>query len=857
MKLHHTRFRRITAAAALLPLLSGLLLARGYWDGDTAVHVAAGEIENSTLAVGTHLIHLSALTGEIYEIARMSAEESGQFGLYYKSELGGGAWFDISAASSLEDITSGGTPVGGDVIEALFFTHHTRSDGITYDLRTRQAVSLFDIRSPYDLESLDELAPLKMQYDLTLQAGGESSVSRRIDRIWQTDVSRPPDSESALKTAGEYDKILADLQRYLDVLADGDDCRTEMQAVSGVMEAVDAGRRCLVFSNLEPALDAYLAELAAQGGGDGEEPAAPAELISAAAESLENVRSALVTYSGAMLDEGATVAGAVEYALSNGLIRDAAASDHAACDTDAGRLIALDNLLRDVIANRGLELALLEETLLPAATDAYTRALWAGESGEYRAEVEKKASRAVLNRIASENAGEADTRRGELEFFIEAACSRLDPQSAAELITERLAMTAETFSAGIPQDAFAEGAGESVEAHIRFLTGKQRALELARGGNEMDVLSGEKAELQTERLSALDRGDLAQAAALEEALEALEGRMRGLEAESSARLAQLRSRIGELQGQLADTPGDQALAGRLSAAQTELAALENGLSDGTLGAMAARMKQEALSAIRGEGLPGAGGGSAGGGAAAPEGGSAGGEAAAAERAVSALTALLPADAALVLPALQEIHDALILSGNGESLLEPIERAILENPGALRKNPDADALGELAEGYGGAEAAAALQLYYEETGNRAALGLIGALAQRQLALGSPLIYQRIDDSAGRYLPLTALQALTGRRYIWNKNASLGVLARGGDYYGFTVYSSRVLRDRDGLKTEDMGRMAKYLAGVHIPEEYAWETFGIQAVYLAGTSCGCACGSAEMARARELLELLLSL
>lgn len=847
MKFCSARLRRITAAAAAvaLPVLSGILLARGYWDGNTAVHIAAGEIEDSTLAVGTHLIHLSALTDGIYEIARASAEESGQFGMYYKSELGGGAWFDISAAASLEDITSGGAPVSGDVIGALLFTHHTRSDGITYDLRTGQAVSPFDIRSPYDLESLDELAPLKMQYDLILQTGGENSVSRRIDGIWQTDVSRPPSAWPALKTAGEYDRILADLQRYQDVLAGGD-CRTEMQVVSGVMEAVDAGRRCLVFANLEPALDAYLKELAAQSGGERDdkeesgEESASAELMSAAAESLENVQNALIACSGAMLDEGATVAGAVEYALSNDLIRDAAASDHAACDLDTDRLAALDSLLRDVISNRGLELALLEETLLPAATGAYTGALWAGESGEYRAEAEKNASRALLGRIATENAGAVDTRRGELEFFIEAVCSRLDPPSAAKLIAERLEMTVETFSAQIPQDAFAEGAGQSVEAHIRFLTEKQRALELAQGGNGMDILAGEKEALQTERLSALDRGDLARAAALEEELESLEARMRGLEAESSARLSQLRGQVGELGRQLADAPEDRALAGRLRGAQAELAALENGLSDGTLGATVAQVKQEALSKIRGEGVLGA-----------EEG------AAAAEGAVSTLAALLPADAALVLPALQEIHDALILSGGGESLLELIEQAILENPGALRRSPDADDLRQLAEGYGGAEAAAALQLYYEETGNRAALGVIGALARRQLELGSPLVYQRIDDSAGRYLPLTALQALTGRRYIWNKNASLGVLARGGDYYGFTVYSPQVLRDREGLKTEDMGRMAKYLAGVHIPEEYAWETFGVQAVYLAGTSCGCACGSAEMARARELLELLLAL
>jgi len=150
----------------------------------------------------------------------------------------------------------------------------------------------------------------------------------------------------------------------------------------------------------------------------------------------------------------------------------------------------------------------------------------------------------------------------------------------------------------------------------------------------------------------------------------------------------------------------------------------------------------------------------------------------------------------------------------------------------------------------------LHLYYEETRNPAAQQVMAALAQEQYQLGNLLIFERIADSAGEYLPLTAIQTLTGRRYVWEKNSSMGVLAFGADYYGFTLYSDGVKRDRDGLKTEDMDRIAKYQNGVHIPEEYAYEQFGVQAVYLAEMTLGCICDDPAMELAQELFARFLA-
>ena len=134
-------------------------------------------------------------------------------------------------------------------------------------------------------------------------------------------------------------------------------------------------------------------------------------------------------------------------------------------------------------------------------------------------------------------------------------------------------------------------------------------------------------------------------------------------------------------------------------------------------------------------------------------------------------------------------------------------------------------------------------------------MLAALAQEQLNLGNPLVFDRIDDGSGEYLPLTAIQALTGRRYVWNKNASLGVLAQGADYYGFTVYSDWVQRDRDGVKTEQMARSAKYQACIHVPEEYTEEQFGVFAVYLPESTLGCVCDDPTMETAQELFAWLM--
>ena len=251
--------------ALLLSLTLALLVAVGaitvlvqaVWNEEEAVHITPSEIEDSTLAIGTHLIHLSALTNELYEIASDSADESGQTEIYYKSELSAGTWFNITTASSLEDITTGGTPVLDSEIEELFFTHHTKSDGVTYDLRTGQPVNPYDIVDPYDIETFDELLPLKNQYEIIKEMQGESAAGKekiqKIEEVLRTEVKNA--------VTDECDANLAALQQYYDELAANNAPADQLDAVQEVMNAVDATRRAEVFTTLEAVLNEFTQSL--------------------------------------------------------------------------------------------------------------------------------------------------------------------------------------------------------------------------------------------------------------------------------------------------------------------------------------------------------------------------------------------------------------------------------------------------------------------------------------------------------------------------------------------------------------------------------------------------------------------
>lgn len=933
---HNKRLLRGGIAAALIAAFSlGYVLISGaVWDETQAVHIDPAEIPASTLIIGTHLIHLSALSDSLYEVAERSAEESGQTNMYYKSELAEGAWFDITSATTLADITTEGSPVSDDVIAALFFTHHTKDDGVTYDLRTGLPVDVRDIYSPYDLESMEELYPLKTQYDMLKETQSESDAGKakinRIASFFATSVIND--------TTINYDSELAALQVYYDVLNENDGGTVEKNAVQSVMDAVDASRRVAVFTIVEEALATYLEELSTVTDTQDEEGNTQAgampdtNLQSAVSDSLNNVRSSKTTYEGKMLDAGTTVTTSVRYTLSRALIDDAVAQNHSACDEDVIQLVALENIVDGVIYDSTSELALLDGSLITQATSTYSAALLQGENAEYAAAVAQNAASVLLQSIANDSASILNSYRSELEFFIDAKTQRMGTDEAMAYIDERLTLT-EGWYVTLPDDAFLDGATASVDAHVEFLTQLRRELELSAGGNELDELAAQKGDLQTQMMSCLDNNDLAGAKALEEQIADIDAQIQSINDAAAANLADLENQRADLENQLANASGDAAdeLKSQIAALDTQIAQAEASMGDGSLGALVSQLKNDGLAAVDDGDLD------------------------TANDCADALNNLLPQDTALVMPALQELYLAMSKAQavNGDDYSDAmagIESAILNNAdayaAAMRTERTVEDLIQIADdffagqaqgglldatggtgsggtggiggtgtggtgtggtgtggtgtggtgaggtgtggtgaggtgaggtGTGGTGAGgigtggagllstsqtnpavnlAALQMYYKETGSQAALSLIPSIAQQQMALGNPLVFLRVNDAGREYLPLTALRGYTGMRYVWNQNLSLGTLAKGGTYYGFTAYSDMVKRSQDDSQSDRMTNAAKFQNGViHVYEEYTYEQFGAQAYYLSGTSYGVLYDDAMMEQALSLFAAFL--
>ena len=872
--------RALALTAAVVLAFSAYWAASAVFSEEEAVHITPSEIEDSTLIVGTHLIHLSALSDSIYEIAQKSAEESGQSSMYYKSELANGAWFDITSASSLEDITTGGTPVEDSVIEALFFTHHTRSDGVTYDLRTGQAVDPRDIYDPYDLESMEELYPLKLQYDLIRESqSGSEAGQQKINRIadfFQTEVTN--------ETTQQLEQQMDALQAYYNVLEENGGGQQEKAKVQEVLDALDASRRVQVFTILDTELNSYMQELSTMEdsvteGEDGSTSteaasAVDTELLSAVSDSLNNVRTSQIEYEGKMLAEGTTTASRTEYQLSSRLVTDAEAGNHSACDSDVAQLISLDNILSDIIADQEAENAILDDLLIPSSTDVYTQALFAGVNAEYTAAQAQNSASVVLDGIARNNTSLLNSYRNELEFFLTARTNRMGSEEGVAYIDERLALT-EGWSPSVPEDAFQSGADSSISDHIEFLTQLRRQLELAAGGNEADALIAEKASLQEQMMECLDGNDLAGAQALEDQI-----------AEIDSQLAEMD--VSDVEGTLGSQVANARKAG--------LDALENGDADtlldsvNTLGSLmeldpaaAFPAAQELHSAIAAE--------QALNNATAYDGAMAALETAILENADAynaAVSAQLTADQLLALLQQLMAESGLTNTGTGSGTggsgsssssggaggsgtggAGSGSSSGSGSSGAGSSSGGGAGSGSIGSGSGSGggllgavdsesagAALAALQLYYDQTKSDAALTLLSSLSLNEASLGNPLVYLRVNDGGQEYVPVNAVSELTNLRYVWNSNLSTATLARGSEYYVFTLFSDAVQRGRDESSLEYMTQAAKSQNGViQIHESYAEENFSIGALYLTGTQYGVAYSEEMYQTAQDLLAALL--
>lgn len=781
----------IVLLCVLLCIPVGGMLARAALESDKdtsvrSVHVADADIEASTLVIGSHLIHIHGLSDAIYEVAVSSANEFDQSHLYYKSELANGQWFEITDATSLADITTAGTPVDRSVIEALEFTHKTDAKGVTTDLRTGQALSAYDVNSPYDMNAMEELQPIRTQYDMLTSISEKTYSDNEYIRMIQELFAQNLRFEDCVA----YDGYIEALERYKADLNAREASAEWLDEVDNVMETVDAARRVLVFYRLNAMLDelTYRAQgiTKPEGQSEGETDekfTVNSEVISAIGESINLVASSLASYETKLLTEGTTVISRTRYKASNDLITYAQSDDYGNCDAAIARLCALLNIMNEKVVDASQELSILDGELVPQTKENYEAALTAGaDSGYVRALAEGSAASAAEAFLKDQKA-EAERLRGDYEAMLTAKWMRMGNEDAQADVLGRLdelPALAERIQA---DDAYTY-LNDSLTSHELWLRENYGRL-VAEGSasTEMDDLQAKKEELETQYQDALDKNDLSEAERLRALLAALQARLDALE---KAYLDILNSKNS--------SESDKAKAAAGLGDGTSASAM-NGLADSFLDAL--REKDAEIERLK--------------------------------QLLDALKELSKLNPQAASSALDKVSDALAEGGGSLSdadknaLKNAVTDAQLDAGDAAKNSAGATMSAASAKelldavlndlfgmGYDDmnamqkAQALIALEWYGEQTRNENIASLAASLANEQAADGSIYLYEKYTAEAGDYLSLKSAGMILGYRVIFDSVHSVETLSRGLQYYEFR--NGRTAYEQTGQTTQMLGTAA---------------------------------------------------
>ncbi len=540
-----TKIGAMMFSGCFLAGILGRQIAKGaIFDESRAVtyeqYAASHMIEDSVLFIGTYLVHSQSLTDELYEKAVDSAADSNQMNVYYKSELAGGAWFDITDASGLGDISDQGTMVEASELAPLWVTCYTGADGITRDARSDGAVSIFDTPDPYDLYNLPELEPVRLQYDNQFSSdskGVELYYYRTLREFFELDLSNDVTSLC--------DEQLAGLLGCYETLQASDN-KELAEIVSSLMSRIDARRRAEIFYLLSQVEDHELMKLKNRCSGDGyvsedydkEQFVDDVDVSDAVGTAMQSCQESYIEHSGRMLEQGDTVLKNAEYAKSMQVIDLASGGWSGQIE---GLLLGLRDLYHiqdDVTADRDRELALLEGELLGTAENKYRQTLSQGAGGAYEAAVANKVSQAARNQALDDRKSVVNGAKSEFQYLIQAKVKRQQAADASDYIYERIGL-AEGFYGLAAKDDFRVKARETVDDHIlwleslaRSVSGEEESLQ-----SELQKLEDRKEELLLEQANALDDNNLSGARKYEALISQVDEQMAVKEQELNAVLA--------------------------------------------------------------------------------------------------------------------------------------------------------------------------------------------------------------------------------------------------------------------------------------------------------------------------------
>lgn len=888
----------IAALAMVSAVCFGKNAVMALFDQNKAVHIKPSEIENATLIIGTHLIYLHSMNEGIYGIAVQSAADSGQDKRYYKSELAGGSWMDITYAESISDISAGGTAADEHEIERLYLTHHTKSDGITYDLQTNQPVCVYDIVNVYDLENLPELEALKLYYnkmreyhissknidlvrqfltlrfeiEADLESGEEEKYKEQLEALQKYYKGMSADDADSkiekhkkqFQMIEEYEKELGALQKYYEELSVNHADSKYLETTLFVMEKVSNARKVQVFTIAGDALEALRDGVTKEADGSDQ---IDDELLASMEESRYALEESMAEAEANMLSEKDGVVSEREYELCMLMMSYAEKNDYAACDKQNLQLQYLGNINDGRIVNAAGELELLEE-LTDSADVRYGVELSKGMGPEYRMLVSQRASYATReNRMNADVAG-ATAARGELEFLIQGIIDRresigaLSGEETQKYILQKIQEAAK-FEAVIKQDDYAGKYQDSVTEYVQWLNSLLSGIKPAgssQGGEQ--TLYEQKADLQEQKLKALDLLDLDTAKRIDAQIADVDEKIGALETVQSKKLEEMTTRKTELESQLSQDPQSMEIQAQISTLEAQLAAGQSALSGSSQAANIIESKNEILGLLA-DGSTGS---------------AAMGQL---ESHVDLLVAMLSDGSPLALASLKEVYGQMLAKAElgdvsaYDDLLDKIETAVSESAVSAGRTDalsperaediiaDALGIGSLLDADGSIASesleeaspqdlqAALLALGSFNDANAddsiAALakGLAAALDQNPASA----VFQTQQQQNESYVPAETLAQYLGYRYVWNDTRKNAILSRGREFFSFTAYDDQVATEKG--ETLSMDKPAGFSRQLLIPCSFVQKQFGCYVYDISGTDYSVLVNDKVVERSQDIL------
>lgn len=820
-----------------------------------SVTVDDSEIEQSVLVIGSYLIHIKGMTDDVFAAAEESANTFNQHNRYYKSELAGGKWYDVTNASSLSDITTGGETVEDTVIEQLQFTHKVSATGQVTDLRYGYTVSAFDVTSPYGLWDLEELESIEQQYQLLRDKEGKTQSDEATLSILQQFYGSSIRNEAT----NRYDAIVSGLEKYKNELPQRGRPNDWGEEVIKVMKHTDALRRVeslqILSGNLENLLNiagGQQAILTYEKIEDGEsvtesidEYYVNSDLVEAIGQAVEKVEKSILEYTNSVLSEGESATSQARFQYSNDLMNGVNITQKSfpydnlpwyfrgytvwlqarsvldvtynqqACDTATQKLVDISNISKGTIVDVNSESTTLHR-LSEDALSAYKECLAEGVNEAYQNAIVEHATLTVLTQCLESQKTETDATRLEYEGLLAAYFERMSNTSAQQVI-ERLLNEIPNLQSLIPTDAVQKYHLETVDEHEVWLRKHLGAvIANSEDSSQMEQLQQALAELELERQKALDQNRLDEEKRLETLMEAkrkeinaLQEKLRNIAASPNSSYAEKAKAIaglgnGNLDALLNETASDIAdlirngdlnsIQGGDAATQSDLNALKEKLS---LYQELAGMNPEAAEA-----------------------------------------AMKPIDNAIANISTQNLEVQEMLANAKKEINETI--AYGKNQNAA--NADASMLQAVIENIMGTQvedftslqlgsAVLALSRFGQEYQNQSAKNLAIAYAAEMYQEQNIYCYMKVNQDMKEYVSLKAIGLVLDYRYVFDDVHSSVTLSKGRDYKTFVHKKKEYLfgdKQTGTLKTATILQETLYISA-----EDSQKIYGIGAGYINGS------------------------